>query len=221
MNRPSRLTAASGGVLLLGSLALAASLGGNASAQGDHHQAAAATGTTTHARLNALNNSGVQGRAQVVVNGHRLNVSIDARGLLRGMPHAQHIHFGAQARHECPTALDDANHDFRLTTAEGLPAYGPIRKSLTTRGGTGPASGLAVHRFPTARNGQIHYNRIMFGNDAVARGIRNGQAVVVIHGIDYNGNGKYDFAAAGKSELDPSLPAEATDPVVCGVLRVN
>jgi len=39
-----------------------------------------------------------------------------------------------------------------------------------------------------------------------------------VHGVDYNGNGKYDFSQ-GKSDLDPSLPAEATDPALCGVLR--
>ena len=54
---------------------------------------------------------------------------------------------------------------------------------------------------------------------AVARAIRHGKGVIVIHGVDYNGNGKYDFASAGKSDLDPSLPAEATDPALCGVLR--
>jgi hypothetical protein len=42
---------------------------------------------------------------------------------------------------------------------------------------------------------------------------------LVIHGIDYNNNGKYDFAGAGKSELNPKLPAEATDPAICGVLQ--
>ena len=43
---------------------------------------------------------------------------------------------------------------------------------------------------------------------------------MVIHGVDYNGNGEYDFDGAGASELDPNLPAEATDPVACGVLEV-
>ena len=37
--------------------------------------------------------------------------------------------------------------------------------------------------------------------------------------VDYNNNGKYDFAGAGPSELNPKHPAEATDPAVCGVLR--
>lgn len=51
-------------------------------------------------------------------------------------------------------------------------------------------------------------------------GIRRGDAVVVTHGFDYN-NGEYDKAGAGPSELDPSLPAEATDPALCGRLRIR
>ena len=38
---------------------------------------------------------------------------------------------------------------------------------------------------------------------------------------DANGNGSYDFDGAGASELDAGLPAEATDPAVCGVLEVD
>jgi hypothetical protein len=38
-------------------------------------------------------------------------------------------------------------------------------------------------------------------------------------GVDLNDNGRYDFKAAGKSELDPSLPQEATIPATCGVIN--
>ena len=91
--------------------------------------------------------------------------------------------------------------------------------SLTTKGDTSAGSLLAVDRFPTAPKGQVHYMRSTRTTEAVARGIRSGNAVVVIHGVDYNDNGKYDFKSAGASELDPSLPAEATDPATCGVLH--
>jgi hypothetical protein len=37
-----------------------------------------------------------------------------------------------------------------------------------------------------------------------------------VHGIDTNHNDAYDFSA-GKSELDPSLPQEATVPAGCGI----
>ena len=189
-------------------------LGGTASAM------EARDATETYGRLTALNNSGVEGSAEATVSGRRVTVDIDARKLLKGAPHAQHIHFGAQARNECPTAAD-AGNDHQLTTVDGLPAYGPVRVSLTTRGNTGAKSALAVTRFPTAPNGSIYYNRQVKTSKAVARAIRRGEAVYVLHGVDYNGNGTYDFKGNGKSDLDPSLPAEATDPAACTVLNVK
>jgi hypothetical protein len=173
----------------------------------------------TFGRLIALNNSGIQGSAEALVTGRRVVVDIDARKVLKGMPHAQHIHFGAKARHECPTTVD-AGRDNRLTTTDGAPAYGPIRVSLTTKGDTSAKSGLAVTRFPTAPRGTINYNRLTRTSKRVAAAIRRGEGVYVLHGVDYNGNGKYDFSR-GKSELDPSLPAEATDPAACTVLRTT
>ena len=91
--------------------------------------------------------------------------------------------------------------------------------SLTTEGPTGPGSVLAVDRYPTAPGGHVDYARSTRTTEAVARGIRRGKAVVVVHGVDYNDNGEYDFSSAGASDLDPSLPAEATDPAACGVLH--
>lgn len=207
-----RRTAALGGVVLAGSLALAAP---GAAASGS----SASPGKTERAWLVPLNNSGVMGNARVTLHGNRAEVVYNARGLLAGMPHAAHLHFAAQARHECPTVRDDTNQDHRLSTAEGLPAYGPIQLSLTTRGDTSPASGLAVSRFPVAPKGMVHYDRWVKVSPQLAQAITKGQAVLVVHGLDYNQNGKYDFAGAGKSELDPNLPAEATDPAACGVLR--
>ena len=122
---------------------------GSATADGgDRHSYG---GTTVAGQLNPLNNSGVTGRSETRVQHRRIHVEVDARGLAAGLPHAQHIHFGAKARHECPTIADDSNGDFRLTTVEGAPAYGPVRVSLTTKGDTSAGSVLAVDRFPTVR----------------------------------------------------------------------
>jgi hypothetical protein len=122
----------------------------------------ARVGTELRARLNSMNNSGAEGSAEVTVRHRRLTVDVDVRRVLANQPHAMHIHFGKKARHECPTvARDDHNGDFRIETAEGLPAYGPVRVSFTTRGPTGKGSVLAVNRFPTAPRGQIHYDRHM------------------------------------------------------------
>lgn len=214
MKRTTKLYAGAGSALMLGSLALT---GGVLSTSAS---AAGTTPNVVRAHLDPLNNSGVTGSATVVFRGDDAHVSINAYGLAANLPHAEHIHFGVAARHECPTVKDDTNLDFRINTTEGLPAYGPIKKSLTTRGDTSPASALAVNRFPTAPGGVIHYNRtIEVGSAKLMRAIEAGKSVLVIHGIDYNNNGKYDFQSAGKSDLDPSLPAEATDPAACGVLR--
>lgn len=190
---------------------------------GNGSTAAGQTGakeTRTRTHLISLNNSGVRGTVRVKVDGRKLTVRVNARGLLRKMPHAMHLHFSRHARHKCPTVRDDRNADHRLTTTEGHHAYGAVRVSLTKRGATGPKSVLAVKRFPTAPKGEIHYKRTMRTSKAVARGARHGKSVVVLHGVDYNQNRKYDFKA-GKSDLDPKLPAEATDPAACGVLRVK
>ncbi len=204
----------------LGAAVMIAAAGTAAAASDGADRASQATGVHLQGHLLPLNSSGAYGHVKVRFEGRKAHVHLDAFNLAKGLPHAEHVHFGKEARHECPTIKDDTNNDFRVNVAEGLPAYGGIKKSLTTSGDTSPASALAVDRFPTAPRGDIHYDRaITFKSKAVARAIKNGKGVIVIHGVDYNGNGRYDFKSAGKSELDPTLPAEATDPALCGVLR--
>ncbi|MGV8977114.1 MAG: hypothetical protein ACOH17_03635 [Cellulomonas sp.] len=166
----------------------------------------------------ALNGVQGSGTAMVQVKGTMITVTMAASGLLADSPHAAHIHFGAAARHECPVAADDANKDGQLTTTEGGAAYGPIVVSLTKTGDTSPDSALAVDRFDTAPGGKIAYERgSITVSPEVAQAIVDGKSVVVIHGVDHNNDGKYDGTAM--SELDPKLPAEATDPALCGVLK--
>src|SRR6476620_7253979 len=107
----------------------------------------------------ALNGVKGSGTAMVTVHGTRIDVTMAANGLLADSPHAAHIHFGAEARHECPAASDDTSMDGTLNTSEGGPAYGDIVVSLTKTGDTSPASGLAVDRFDTAPGGKIAYQR--------------------------------------------------------------
>ena len=214
----------------------AASLGaGPASAQPTPAGNGADRTVTLSAQLHELNDSGASGTATAMVRNQMIqHIEVHAHGLTPDAPHAQHIHYGQQALNECPTLAQDANGDGRLTTVEGLPAYGPVVVSLNTSGGTTPASFLDVTRFPVSNSGAYHYSRdnIRFtrvegtgysggGGTAqqIAASVREGEGVLVIHGVDYNGNGMYDFGA-GASELDSSLPAEATDPAACGVLEV-
>lgn len=209
------LAAAAATLVAGGSLLLAA-----APASAHEDAAPASRGNMYTADIDALNGSGASGTADVKVRGTRVDVSYQVAGLLPDAPHAAHIHYGEQARNECPTlAMDDADGDGRLATLEGVPAYGPIVVSLTTSGDTSPASGLAIDRFSTAPGGTIDYDRsgILTSKDT-ARDIRDGEAVLVVHGVDYNDNGVYDFEA-GASDLTSDLPREATDPAACGVIN--
>jgi hypothetical protein len=213
-----KLYAGLGGMVLAGTVAVAGIQA--SSATESEKPAAAPSRVHLQADLDSLNDSGASGHVHAEFKGRKADVRINARGLAKNLPHAQHLHFGADARNECPSVYDDANNDLRLNVAEGVPAYGPILKSLTTSGDTSPKSGLAVDRFPTTPKGVEKYERVVnFAPGAVLRAIKSGKGVVVIHGVDHNGNGEYDFDGAGASELDPSLPAEATDPALCGVLR--
>ena len=170
------------------------------------------------ADLAPLNNSGASGTANLALEGDQLTTDIASEGLAPGLPHAQHIHGLEQAMSECPTILNDQNGDNLVNTTEGEPYYGPILTSFTTEGDTSPESGLAVDRFPVANeDGTLTYGRT-FGVPAnVAE--RLGDFAVVQHGVDLNGNGVYDFEAAGASDLDPNLPQEATIPANCGTIE--
>ena len=214
----------------------AASLGAGSASAAPSGDGAERT-VTLSADLDELNGSNASGTATATVRNQTIqHIEVDAQGLTPDAPHAQHIHYGEQAMNECPGLDLDANMDGRINTVEGVPAYGPVVVSLNTTGDTTPASFLDVTRFPVSDAGSYHYSRdnIRFTRVAgtgysggggtakqIADSIREGEGVLVIHGVDYNGNGMYDFDGAGASELDPNLPAEATDPAVCGVLQVD
>jgi hypothetical protein len=171
------------------------------------------------AELNPLNRSGADGHAILKKEGdRRLQTRIYTTDLAPNLPHAQHIHGFKKAVSECPTLARNSGRDNLITTVEGVPAYGPIQVSLTTKGDTSPKSALAVDRFPVANaKGSVHYKRTFSVPANVAQGL--GKMAIVQHGVDLNNNGRYDFKAAGKSELDPSLPQEATIPATCGVIN--
>ena len=172
--------------------------------------AAQAAGSSFQADLGALNESGVSGTSMVTLDGNQVTVMVEASGLLEGAPHAQHFHIGAEGT--CPPAETDDDGDGFLSTSEGAPFYGDIGASLTLDGDTSPDSGLAVDRFPT--DGELAYERTFEVSDDVAAAFEDGTAVLVLHGVDKDGSGTYDGDV--KSDLDESLPMEATAPAACG-----
>jgi hypothetical protein len=186
--------------------------------QGKHEQGNHEHGEHYKADLKPLNRSGAEGHAMLEKEGgKKVETEIHTKGLAPKLPHAQHIHGFKKAVSECPTLAASGN-DNLITTAEGLPSYGPIQVSLTTKGDTSPKSALAVDRFPVANaKGSVEYERTLMVSANVAKNL--GKKAIVQHGVDLNDNGRYDFQAAGKSELDPSLPQEATIPATCGVIN--
>lgn len=187
----------------------------------------AAADESVQAQLSALNKSGATGTATLTAESNGdLTVRISTRGLVPNSPHAQHIHGSASGTDfMCPDQSADKDGDGFVTTEEGLPAYGDIFISLTTSGDTTKKSGLAVDRMPKAdAQGNLSYQRTIKASALPAGTIAHLKDLhIVQHGIDANGNDKYDLQGLGESTFAKSLgvngiPEEATDPATCGMV---
>jgi len=155
------------------------------------------------------------GTAAVTLHGDQATITVDTTGLLNGASHPIHIHaFGEGI---CPPASAARlyNGHLAISTTDGLKYYGPMAAALTLSGDTTMNSMLAFSRYPTS--GNIHYQRTITLTTAAANAIRNGNAVVVIHGIDYDHSGHYDMVL-NRSELDSAVSQDATAPALCGTL---
>lgn len=174
-------------------------------------------GSSYQADLKPIETNNVTGSGSVslTLNGDSATVHMTVQGLLDGAPHAQHIHVDGMG--QCPTAANATvlNGKRAISVTDAAPEYGKIGASLTVSGDTSPKAALAVKNF--ASTGSYTYDRTITLDPNVVSNIMNGTAVVVVHGIDYNGNRKYDDVL-GASELDKSLPQEATAPALCGPL---
>lgn len=157
------------------------------------------------------------GEALVRLDGDKAAVTVTTSGLDNGaeLVHLMHIHAGGKG--QCPPASAARRHNGHLaiSTSDGINYYGPPVQALTTHGDTSVASILAFHRFPSG--GALHYTRTIVLPASVAAAIRRGDAVVVVHGTDYDGTGIYS-GVLDASELSKSVPATATAPALCGQL---
>jgi serine/threonine protein kinase/Cu/Zn superoxide dismutase len=146
------------------------------------------------------------GTATVQLQGNVATVTVTTHGLINA-PHLMHIHGGTG---NCPPASAAApfnGHTF-ISASTGDKFYGGVVTSLTTNGVTSPD----VHGIPSLfpATGSISYTRKIELGPGVASEIQKGLAVIVVHGIDYNGNGTYD------NSLGPA--GEAGAPALCGPL---
>ena len=156
-----------------------------------------------------------KGTATLVLKGDVATVRLSTVGLLTGSPHLIHIHAGGQGL--CPPASAARLHNGHLaiSTGNGLRFYGPPLVSLTVKGDTSAKSNLAFPRFPSV--GAISYERSVTVSSSVAALIRGGNAVIVVHGIDYDHSGTYD-EVLGPSDLAPQFTGDSTAPALCGHL---
>jgi Protein kinase domain len=227
--RPPRRGSASGGwlsrnkwapvlgVLIIVAGAAVALLSGGGSSGKKPVAAKAEVGQPVKGTLSPVPTNHVTGHGSAVLrlNGNRLAVTVDTSGLLDAAPHAMHIHAGKKG--VCPPASAAQPHNGHLSiaTLNGGPYYGSPVSALTTRGDTSPKSIVAFNRFPTT--GKIHYTRTITVSAVTAAYIRKDNAVLVVHGIDYNHNGIYD-GTLERSDLKRSLTGESTAPGLCGPL---
>jgi hypothetical protein len=161
------------------------------------------------------------GNVDMRLTGNVARVHITAGGLVNGVPHLMHIHYGAMGK--CPgrgTQPSIENGFPVVTQADGAKYWGHVVTSLTNPPGkTGPAQLVDVAHFP--KKVPINYTRAIGLAPFVAATIRqDAGAVVVIHGIDYNNNRKYDHVLSLDDAKHGRLPIEETAPALCGELHV-
>ena len=152
------------------------------------------------------------GTVTVQLRGDVATVTVDAHGLVDQM-HWMHIHAGGQLG--CPTAsaATVTNGHLYVSGPDGDKSYGPPVTSLTMSGDTSAQSHLAPTRYPVG--GTIRYKRPITVPGYVAKYISEGDAFVVVHGIDYNHNGVYDNSLGSGGG---SGGGEQGAPALCGNL---
>lgn len=118
--------------------------------------------TSFSAILDPLNNSGVNGIANLTLDGNILKVNLIATGLEPNQLHVAHIHGKLDANNmpldsTIPTLAQDTDGDGFIELVEGEATYGPILLQLTNPPGhVGP--GHEGDGFSTAPFGQINYS---------------------------------------------------------------
>lgn len=184
-------------------------------ASGSSQPAGALSGSTLGAvPTNRVTGSG---EATVSLSGDHATITVTTNGLDNGAPLAHLVHIHAGGRGECPPASAARLHNGHLTisTTDGIVYYGAPVQALTTHGDTSVASILAFPRYLSG--GTLRYKRTIALPASVAAAIRSNDAVVVVHGIDYDGTGIYS-GVLDRSELDKQVPGTATAPALCGRL---
>lgn len=156
------------------------------------------------ADLAPLNQDG-QGVVTLSQLGTHLTAHVQAAGLDDGV-HLAHVHGLRQTENVCPTLAADTDGNGVVDFAEGLPAYGPVQRTMSD--GTND------------RGVSLEYTREfthLDSGDAIASSGSLDQFAVVVHGVDLDGDG-----AATNPDVDGDGPDpddnEISMPALCGVV---
>ena len=137
------------------------------------------------------------------------------RAALDALPHRGVLHRRLVELLRTPVTLAPAVRRDRLFALDR--AGDADQAVLTLRSSVVASTPARVVLDPVADSGgDLDYKRTFSVPQGVSQNL--GKMAIVQHGVDLNHNGRYDFKAAGKSELDPSLPQEATIPANCGLI---
>jgi len=138
----------------------------------------AAPDTSLHytSALQALNDSGASGTADLTLNGNRLLIHVKVSGLVPGQSHPQHIHGDPTKTASCPpaTAIDKNG---LITLASGTPFYGPLALGLDAPVANASGAIDYTHSFTLSADDK----------DKLAHLTSH---VIVVHGVMVNG--EYD-----------------------------
>ncbi|GAA2042192.1 hypothetical protein GCM10009819_30650 [Agromyces tropicus] len=213
-------------IIVATAAAFALALGGAATAYAAHDTNPSDRVASYSYSLDAIQPADVPGsgasgttRVKALPNG-KIQVTVEAWGLSPNLPHAMHLHGvpGDQADLGCPGPAA-AGDDGVVSVVDGIPFYGSILTSLTWTGDTSPSSALALDRFAMSdADGYLYYQRTFTDIPGYTDA---GTVQVVVHGIDFDGDGAYAFNAddpfsSRPSSLGAGIPLEATVPVLCG-----
>jgi hypothetical protein len=191
---------------------------------------ALANPTYYHTTFTTLNDSGVTGNANLMLDGDMLTVHIMASGLQPGMGHAQHIHgtfsngdgTGTNTDATTPTMAQDANGDGVIELGEGQTTYGPILVPLFGSDGSFPTApdgtvdftnsynltDSSVYQSPLSRDGTVE-------SDLMPLTLRE----IVLHGMDTPFALTDGGTAYSAGEYDPVFPV-ASGEIVANAMAV-
>ncbi len=126
------------------------------------------------ADLSMLNNSGVSGTADLVLEGNELTVTIWASGVEAGEIHLQHIHGFAENNQNAtcpPPSADGDDADNLVGFLEGKPFYGGVL--------------LPLNPFPQPSDETFYFQETYTLEDASVTPLQN--TTIVLHGMTVDG----------------------------------